>query len=232
MSFSARQSMSEPLSSSVPSRKRRRTPGAAAAPDQPLAGQWCVGMVTEAEGGALVVQSGNLRLPAARAASCLLAPATGDSVACLRVAPRETWVLAVLQREEGVPQVLQCDGDTRLEVRGGTLALNAARIELRTETLDASARRTTLATDSADVVARQLSLVASRIKLVGALLSSVVDRVEHFSKNYLRHTDGMDKVSATHVEVQAQQLMRLEGEHALVNGRELVKARGAQIHFG
>jgi hypothetical protein len=39
-------------------------------------------------------------------------------------------------------------------------------------------------------------------------------------------------VSATHVEVQAQQLMRLEGEHALVNGRELVKARGAQIHFG
>lgn len=224
--------MSEPLSSTVPARRRRRAQGADAAALQPLAGTWCVGTVTEAEGGTLVVQSGSLRLPATRAASCLLAPAAGDSVACLRVAPQQTWVLAVLQREEGVPQVLRCEGDTRLEVAGGTLALKAPCIELRTELLDASARRTTLATDSADVVGRQLSLVASRIKLVGSLLSSVVDRVQHFSKNYLRHTDGMDKVSATHVDVQAQQLMRLEGEHALVNGRELIKARGAQIHFG
>ena len=224
--------MSEPLSPAVPARKRRRPPRPEAASEQPLAGQWFIGTVSADEGGALVVQSGSLRLPASRAASCLLAPAAGDSVACLRAPPRDTWVLAVLQREEGTPQVLRCDGDMRLEVRDGTLALNAARIELRTELLDASARRSTLATDSADVVARQLSLVASRIKMVGALLSSVVDRVEHFGKNYLRHTDGMDKVSATHVEVQAQQLMRLEGEHALINGRELVKARGAQIHFG
>ncbi|WP_077000761.1 DUF3540 domain-containing protein [Variovorax sp. KK3] len=224
--------MTEPQSSAASSRKRRRAQTVDAAPAQPLGGTWCVGTVTEAEHGALVVQSGGLRLAATRAASCLLAPAAGDSVACLRVAPNETWVLAVLQREEGVPQVLHCEGDTRLEVAHGTLALKAPRIELRTDTLDASARHTTLATDSADLVGRQLSLVASRIKLVGSMLSSVVDRVQHFSKNYLRHTDGMDKVSAMHVEVQAEQLMRLEGEHALVNGRELIKARGAQIHFG
>jgi len=56
--------------------------------------------------------------------------------------------------------------------------------------------------------------------------------VQHFSRHYLRTTDGIDRVAATHVECEAKQLMRIEGEHTLVNGRELVKARGAQIHFG
>jgi hypothetical protein len=89
-----------------------------------------------------------------------------------------------------------------------------------------------MATDTADVVGRQLRLVGTSIKVVGSVLSSVMDRVQHFSRHYLRTTDGIDRVAATHVECEAKQLMRLEGEHMLVNGRELIKARGAQIHFG
>ena len=81
--------------------------------------------------------------------------------------------------------------------------------------------------DAADVI-----FVGSGIKIVGSALSSVMDRVQHFSRHYLRTTDGVDRVSATHIECEARQLLRLEGEHALINGEKLVKARGAQIHFG
>ena len=86
--------------------------------------------------------------------------------------------------------------------------------------------------DTTEVVGRQLSVVAGRIKAVGQMLSTVMERVQHFSRSHVRTTDGIDRVTATHVEVEADQLMRLEAEHALVNGRSLVKARGAQIHFG
>ena len=196
-----------------------------------ITGEWCVGVLCDDGSGASVVTSGDLRLRATRAASCLLEPAAGDSVACLRIAPDEVWIMAVLQREEGTVNVLGCEGDLTI-APAGALELQAARVGLKAGTLEVAAHNTTLATDTADVVGRQLTLAGTTVKLVGSVLSTVMDRVQHFSRHYLRTTDGIDRVAATHVEVEAKQLMRLEGEHALINGRELIKARGAQIHFG
>jgi hypothetical protein len=206
-----------------------------------IPGEWCVGIVDGAAGAdsagadaknALAVTSGDLRLRATRAVSCLLEPAAGDSVACLRIAPDEVWVMAVLQREEGTPNIVSCPGQMRIAVEGGALELAAARVGLRSDELDIATHKARVATDTADVVGRQLSVVATSLKLVGSVLSSVMDRVQHFSKHYLRTTDGIDRVAATHLECEAKQLLRLEGEHTLVNGRDLIKARGAQIHFG
>lgn len=192
-----------------------------------IPGEWCVGILRIDARGRQVVASGDLKLRARRAASCLLEPAAGDSVACLRIAPDEVWIMAVLQREEGTANVLSCEGGA-----GMRIAAEGGRLELAAEELDIATQRTRLATDTADVVGRQLSVVGTSLKLVGSVLSSVMDRVQHFSRHYLRTTDGIDRVAATHVECEAKQLMRLEGEHTLINGRELVKARGAQIHFG
>jgi len=86
--------------------------------------------------------------------------------------------------------------------------------------------------DTVEVVGRDVRLVATSLRLVGSLLSSVMDRVNHFSRHYLRTTEGEDRVTATHVDVEATQLLKVQGEHTLVNGAKLVKARGGQIHFG
>ena len=202
--------MSTTARSNAPAKARRPQPAEA------IGGTWCVGILSLEAGGDCIVTSGTLRLHATRAASCLLAPASGDSVACLRIAPDEVWIMAVLQREEGTANVLACDGDLKI-APSGALELQAARVALKTGTLDVTAQTTTLATDTADVVGRQLTLAGTTVKLVGSVLTSVMDRVQHFSRHYLRTTDGIDRVAATHVEVEAAQLMRLESEHALVN---------------
>ena len=183
----------------------------------------CVGIVTACDGGKLTVTSGTLVASGRRAASCLLVPALGDSVACLLVAPDELWVLAVLQRDDGVPHVLGGIGPMRIEA--DTLEFECERFSLRT-------RRAEIASDEAQLVGRELRVIGAVMKLTGSLLSTVFDRVTHFSKNHLRTTEGVDRVQATHLEQEAQQLLRLSGEHALINGEKLVKARGGQIHFG
>lgn len=193
---------------------------------------WCVGVVTEIKDGRFVVTSGKLQARASSAASCLLEPAKGDSVACLRVAPDEVWILAVLQREESTEQVLRCHGNTRWVVEGGALTLEAPELKIRGEGLDVSVQRTSLATDTAEVVGRQFRLIAGSVKVIGTVLSTVMERVNHFSKHYLRTTEGIDRVAATHIECEAKQLLRMEAEHTLVNGSKLIKARGSQIHFG
>ena len=86
--------------------------------------------------------------------------------------------------------------------------------------------------EQADLMGTRLHLVAGTLKAVGSALSTVFDRVLHHSRQHLRTTEGLDKVQADQLVCQASQLLELHGEHTLINGEKLVKARGAQIHFG
>ena len=214
--------------------RKRRGAASRVAPMQvtATAAQWCVGVVVDTDEAGLWVSSGELRARATQAASCLLAPVPGDSVACLLVAPHEVWIIAVLQREEGTPSVIRCHGSTRLEVEGGGLQVLAENIELDSDKFSVHTQHAQLSTDIAEVVGRQLTVVGSAIKLIGTTLSSVMERVSHFSKHYLRTTEGLDRVHATHLECEADQLLRMNGQNTLITGGQLVKARGAQIHFG
>ncbi|MGJ7495228.1 DUF3540 domain-containing protein [Variovorax sp. RT4R15] len=204
----------------TPSRTRRH---AAAGPVQATPAQSCVGLVTACAADRFSVTSGGLRASGRRAASCLLEPAVGDTVACLLVAPDEVWVLAVLQREEGVANVLRCEGP---------LTLAAPELALETGAFSLRAAQARVTTDDAQFIGKNLHVIGTAVKVVGSVLSTVFERVSHFSRNHLRTTEGIDRVHATHVECEADQLARISGQHLLLNGQDLVKARGSQIHFG
>ncbi|MCR6478561.1 DUF3540 domain-containing protein [Variovorax sp. ZS18.2.2] len=195
-----------------------------AARPQPAASPACWSAHVEACGdAALRVNDGAQSFEVRRAASCLLLPAPGDQVACVRTGPQEVWVLAVLQRAADTPAVLHCDG---------ALEIKATTLRLRSERLDVVAEHAVLTVGVAELIGRQLRAVATTVKIVGSVLTSVMDRVTHFSRQYQRTTKGTDRVSAIHIECEAEQLLRMQAEHVLANGSKLVKTRGAQIHFG
>jgi Protein of unknown function (DUF3540) len=212
--------------------KKKKLPLRLGATARPTPGEWCVGIVQSSSDTGLRISSGGFQARAQRAVSCLLEPVNGDSVACLRVAPDEVWIVAVLHREEGVANVLSCTGNTSLQVLEGSLQIDARTIGVTSEHLQITSKDARMATESAEIVGKQLRIIGTVIKVVGSVMSTVLDRVNHYSKHYLRTTEGTDRVSATHIECEAQQLMRLDAEHTLVSGAQLVKARGAQIHFG
>ena len=215
---------------------KRRSP-VTRRPNPPLAdaAALCWSATVQArEGDALwLARPGVARTLAHAAASCLLLPVPGDTVACIGTADGDAWVLAVLRRAEtSQPRVLQCEGETHLVVRGGSLRVDAPELRFEAKRLDVDVQAASLSTDSAEFSGRQLRVVAGTVKLIGHALSTVMERVNHFSHHYLRTTKGLDRVKATHIECEAEQLLRLQGEHALINGAKLVKTRGAQIHFG
>ena len=87
-------------------KKRATSMSGRVSPASATPAEWCVGIVHSAGESGLEVTSGAMRAHASRAVSCLLEPTLGDSVACLRVAPNEVWIVAVLQRESGVPNTM------------------------------------------------------------------------------------------------------------------------------
>jgi hypothetical protein len=183
--------------------------------------------------GQLCVRQGARAVAVRTAASCLLAPAAGDTVLCFAVSPADIWVLSVLARCAGERErVLRFEGDTRLVVEGGQLALEAGQLHMKAGRLEVRAEAAAVSLDATEFVGDRVRMIAGTVKLVGSVLSTVMDRVQHFSRHYLRTTKGLDRVTADHIECDAAQLLHLRGEHALINGAKLVKTRGAQIHFG
>jgi hypothetical protein len=163
-------------------------------------------------------------ISARQAFSCLVAVQAGDIVAALLDEQRQCWVMAVLERSGEQDMVLQSQG--RLELSAPTISANAH------EVLHMAAPRVRLSCEQADAMGERLNLVGGAVKAIGATLSTLFDRAHHHSKQYMRSTDGLDRTQAGHMELQARQLLQIHGEHTLVEGEQLVKARGAQIHFG
>lgn len=192
----------------------------------------CAGIVTSRTDERYVFVSGELQTEVRRAASCLLEPEVGDTVACLEVAPREFWIVAVLQREEGVDDVLRFQRNAHVETKGAMLTLKAESIALQSQAFRLAADDAEMVAERTHWVGSEFKAVGKAFKIAGALLSTAFDRVSHFSKHHLRITEGLDRVQAQMVQQEAAQLMQLSAEHTLINGEKLVKARGGQIHLG
>ena len=190
---------------------------------QITAAQQGVGLLVGRSDDQWQIRSGAALLKARRAASCLLQPAVGDTVSFCLVAPEEAWITAILQREDAPEHVISADRPLRVE---------APELTLRSERMHLQADDTELVADRLHLVSQELNVFGATLKMVGQVLSSVFDRVTHHAQHHLRHTEAVDRVQAGHVELQAKQTVRLSSEHTLIDGHQLVKARGGQIHFG
>lgn len=204
--------------------KPRARPVAPASAPTP-APSYALGVVSAVEPNELQVTLALGARPARRAVSCLIEPLAGDRVACLCEADGAVWITAVLERPQAADteHTLSCEGP--LTLRASTLSLAAGRLQL-------DADQAALRCEQADLMGTRLNLIGGTLKAVGSALSTVFDRVLHHSRQHLRTTEGLDKVQAEQLVSQASQLLELHGEHTLINGEKLVKARGAQIHFG
>lgn len=203
-----------------------------AAKPRHIGADYCVGIVTLVDGQSIYVKSGDAEFRAKRAASCLLEVAMGDTVSCLLVAPDEVWIQAILLREEGVEPTVNFDSQTSISVSNGMLAFRADSIAMSGKQLEVKVEACRISSDETEFVARDLRLISASLSIVGTTLRSVFERVSHYSKQYFRTTDGIDRVSAEHAEIEAKQILRASGEHVLIEGKKLVKGRGGQIHFG
>jgi hypothetical protein len=200
--------------------------------ERPIAASPCVGIVTGQDDEQFTIASGTLTAQGRRAVSCLLEPAVGDTVACLSVAPDQFWITAVLQREDGVAHRLRLTGPTCIDTGGAALSTTSGSLKLETDDFVLTSRRAEVHSEEALLIGQELKVIGRTVKLVGAALSSVFDRVVHYSKSHWRRTEGLDRVSAAHVEVEAQQILRQKGEHIFVNGEKLVKTISSQIQLG
>ena len=200
--------------------------------------------------GGYTLHAGGRPCAAQRAASCLLEPEAGDTVACWRVSDDETgdaieararvFITAVLTRAQSASACVSLAGDVELRTPTGalhiaaatTLAWTAPACKVDSDELRLRSRALHVACTAIDAVSAACSAAVGQLRLVGALCATVFDRETHHAQQHQRSVEGVDRLDANVIDHEARALMQLRGENLVANGSQLVKLRGAQVHIG
>jgi hypothetical protein len=208
----------------------------------PIAPYQAIATVIEAgPAGAWIVDDGRQHRTIQRAASCPLEPAVGDRVWVVGEAAGSLWAIAVLERAQpGAPATLAFPGDVAVTA-GGRLTLHAkdgldlatpAAVGVSAGELHVQARKGRAAIEELSLLARTAFASLTKLTHVGQVLELLVDRVTQHSQHSVRAIEGLDHTSAQTIDYRAERSAHVRAEHAIVDGKELVKLDGGQIHLG
>jgi len=178
---------------------------------------------------------------ARRAASCLLAPAVGDTVLISGPDRERVYLIAVIEQADPSRHRIEVDGDLTLATRSGAIAFDsaqdlhlksAAALRLESETLALRADQADCVVDGMRYTGREVTATVGKTRLIGKVYEAVVDRLVQISRNVFRTTDEVEHVRAGNLDYQAEQSARVHARYTMVTGDDLVKVDAKQIHMG
>ncbi|WP_061290214.1 DUF3540 domain-containing protein [Azotobacter vinelandii] len=169
-----------------------------------------------------------------RAASCLLLPEPGDRVLIAAVdSTPELYLLAVIERASAGPARLQVDGDLLLASGRGSVRLRAA------QSLDLASERLALRAASAELAVERLNCSGAlwqgtlgTVRLVGRVCETMVDRLMQVARVSFRRVEQLEQVRAAQLDYEGSVRLRLRGRHTAITARDVLKAKGRQVHIG
>jgi len=200
-----------------------------------------IGTVLRVQDDAYVVLCDGREWRAKRAASCLLAPAEGDSVLISGPDAGRVYLIAVIEQADASAATLDVEGRLLLRSRSGDVSLEAARdlnlasgkaVRMETGSLEVRAEQADCVTGSARYVASELNATVGTLRLVGKVYEAVVDRISHLSRLMFRMASEVEHVRVGNLDVKAEQSARVHASYTMVTADKLVKVDAKQIHMG
>lgn len=184
--------------------------------------------------GNIVVESEGLGWHCRQAASCLLTPATGDTVLIARSNDEKLWLLAVLERAcpEQLAQI-NVQGDLRISTLGGSLTLNSEQqLALNSQHLQVKSAHGECAIGALQYQGDEVTARIGIGRWVGERCESVWHTVTHLSQLLFRQVKQTEHVRAGQLDYQAQDYLRLHSRNTLITAKEIAKIDSEQIHVG
>lgn len=201
----------------------------------------CLASVRAISQDGILVDEGGVTRLVRQATSCLVEPEVGDLV-LLSVPTNDAggYLLAVLERKGNhtklaVPGDLELAaprGRVRVSGEAGVELATGKTLELRSDELRVQARVGRLFFEECAAIIRSAFASLTRLTHVGEVLDLLVDRVTQRSKQSIRAIEGTDHTQAENVDIKASNDIHVHSTRTVMQGREIVKLDGGQIHLG
>jgi hypothetical protein len=105
-------------------------------------------------------------------------------------------------------------------------------VDVRADEVQVHARLGRALLDEGSMILRSLFTHAGKSTLVGKVIETLAERITSHSQTSLRTVEEIDQTRAGIIDYRAQTAAHIVAEHAFINGGELVKVDGGQIHLG
>ncbi|WP_417878444.1 DUF3540 domain-containing protein [Vibrio sp.] len=173
--------------------------------------------------GSLTVECEGRGWHCRRAASCVIAPQSGDTVLVTSV-ENQIWLLAVLERAGSKPAELSVPGDLHIHSTG-ELSLSSAALRI-------SAYQGDCHISDMNYSGEKVSAWVSLSRIVGKRAESVWQTVTQVSHNLLRTTRNTEQVRAGQLDMKAENYARLHAHNTVITSKAITKVDSEQIHMG
>jgi hypothetical protein len=173
--------------------------------------------------GSLTVESEGRGWHCRRAASCVIAPQTGDTVLIASV-ERQIWLLAVLERANPQVAELSVPGDLHIRSEG--------ELSLSSDALRVTAGQGDCHIDEMKYSGEKLSAWVSLSRVVGKRAESVWQTVTQISHSLFRTTRQTEQVRAGQLDMKAEDYARLHAHNTVITSKAITKVDSEQIHMG
>lgn len=180
-----------------------------------------------------LVDDGDGRRLAARAAGCLLEPAEGDTVLLGRSGPDRAFILTVLLRGPDAAATVSVEGADSVTLRAPALSLRGDEsCSVATACLDVEAGETELRSGRARLIGDAVSAVVGTLETVGRELHAVADFIHRSAGTYLRVSRETDTVHGGTLLRRADGPTVMESEQTVLSARSDVRISGERISMG
>lgn len=201
----------------------------------------CLARVRAISEDGIIVDVGGVARLVRQATSCLIEPELGDLV-LLAVPANDPggYLLAVLERESneitlaaaGDLAIAAPRGRVTVAARDGLELATPKQLGMRADEIQVSARSGRMFLEECAAVIRSMFASLTKLTHVGEVLELLVDRVSQRSKHSVRAIEGLDHTQAENLDYQIENNVQVRSTRTVVNGREIVKLDGGQIHLG
>jgi hypothetical protein len=200
-----------------------------------------LGTVVRIADEVLAIRTESGEVEARRATSCLLDPAADDRVLLVVTPAGESYVLAVLDRQEGAPASITADGNLDIRLHRGRLGVaapegvnvvSAKDVSVVSGGVQVRAVEGNVALQSFSFLSTFVRAELEKAKVLGGRLETIFDRLSQRVKRSYRFVEESDHLRAERIDHVARETVSLHGANTLITAEQLIKVDGDQIHLG
>lgn len=176
---------------------------------------------------------------ARKAFSCIVDPATEDTVLCCRSNDGNTYVLAIVNRPGDRNAQLSFPADVTIKAAQGNMHLFSKKtVTMVADNLNAFSKKTVHKSDAAYIAFDKLSANGSElhagyktIRVISNLINTMARQVIDKFMGYIRHTEDHDQVQAGQLTRRTDGLFSMDSGNTVMISKKETKIDGEKIYM-
>lgn len=176
---------------------------------------------------------------AKKSVSCLIEPLVFDEVLLSFNHNKNTYILAVLERERDVQSDIIFESDVSIKVKNGDLGFVAQKLDLKGNDIDLASKNLDIRSLRGKASISDFAFLGrvfrgniNAVKIISKTMSSITERLTQKARQSYRWIEDLELTEAGRLRFSVKDSLFMKGKRSSLIAEKKVKIDGEKIHLG